>query len=68
MHLQSARDSVILSVKDGWIACPTCGKLLHAIRISNETTGRALAVRCKTCRTEISLNIDSGQRVYCQRP
>lgn len=56
--MQNERGSVILSVKDGWIACPQCGRNL--IRIRPETESHNLPIFCRGCRTEILLDIERG--------
>ena len=56
--LQNAACLGILSVKDGWIVCPGCGK--HIQRITPTTEARALPVYCRGCRREIILDIDRG--------
>ena len=58
MHLQNGPKSVILSVKDGWISCPGCGK--HLLRITTRTEAHELPVYCRGCRREIVLNIERG--------
>lgn len=51
-------ESAKLSVKDGWISCPGCGR--HLLRIEPETEAKQLPVYCRGCRREIIVNIDRG--------
>lgn len=64
--LQKVRKSDKLIVKDGWITCPVCGRNHRLIRIMPETTANRLPVYCRTCRSEIILDIDKGQSVKRQ--
>ena len=68
MYLQNERGSVILSVKDGWITCPNCGRNHRLLKVLDETEARNLQVYCRTCRREIILDIDRGQSVKRQSP
>jgi len=58
--------SVKLSVKDGWVTCPVCGRNHRLLRISDETEACGLPVYCRTCRSEVILNIAKGQSVKRQ--
>lgn len=60
--------AAILDVKDGWIVCPVCRKTMHGIRIGPDTAAEGIALRCRRCRLELTVNIDRGQRVYRPRP
>ncbi|WP_081579586.1 cysteine-rich KTR domain-containing protein [Oscillibacter ruminantium] len=55
-----------LVVKDGWISCPVCGRNHRLLRITDETEACGLPVYCRTCRSEIILNIAKGQSVKRQ--
>ena len=56
--MQTTRESGrLLAVKDGWAACPICGKP-RLIRILPETRAKSLPVYCKHCKTESIVNID----------
>lgn len=57
-----------LTVKDGWVTCPNCKRNHRLIRIEPETEATNLPVYCKTCRSEIILNIERGQSVKRQSP
>lgn len=64
--MQTANKSAILPVKDGWISCPVCRRNHRLLRIDDRTEALGLPVYCRTCRTEIILDIDKGQSVKRQ--
>lgn len=64
--MQVNTKSVKLIVKDGWISCPVCGRNHRLLRITDETEACGLPVYCRTCRSELILNIDKGQSVKRQ--
>ena len=57
-----------LVVKDGWIVCPVCNRNHRLMRVKPETEAQYLPVYCRTCRSELILNIDRGQSVKRQSP
>lgn len=57
-----------LVVKDGWVTCPVCKRNHRLIRVRPETIARNFPVYCRTCRSEMILNIDRGQSVERQSP
>lgn len=57
-----------LVVKDGWITCPMCRRNHSLLRIRDDTEAKSLPVYCRTCRTEIILDIARGQSVKRQSP
>ena len=67
-RLQTAPQCGKLIVKDGWVTCPVCKRNRRLLRVEPETQARGLPVYCRTCRTEIILNIDRGQSVKRQSP
>lgn len=67
-RLQSAPRCGKLIVKDGWVTCPVCKRNHRLIRVEPETEAKGLPVYCRTCRSEIVLNIDRGQSVKRQSP
>nr|DAL14664.1 MAG TPA_asm: cysteine-rich protein [Caudoviricetes sp.] len=51
----------MLTVKDGFLVCPTCRRNRHLLRISPDTTAENLVVFCRDCKTEHHVNIRRGQ-------
>ena len=66
--LTSAKQSDRLPVVDGWIACPICKRNHRLLKITGDTEAHRLPVYCRTCRTEIILDIEKGQSVKRQSP
>lgn len=66
--LQSGAGCVKLTVKDGWVTCPVCRRNHRLIRVEPETVAIGLPVYCRTCRSEVILNIERGQSVKRQSP
>lgn len=66
--MQNAPKCGKLVVKDGWVTCPVCKRNHRLIRVEPETEAKRLPVYCRTCRSEIVLNIDRGQSVKRQSP
>ena len=64
--MQAALKHGKLVVKNGWITCPVCQRNHSLLRIRDDTEARHLPVYCRTCRTELILNIDKGQSVQRQ--
>ena len=52
-----------LVVKNGWVSCPYCARNTRLMRVLPETAGRSIQVFCRTCKREIVLDIDKGERV-----
>ena len=67
-RLQSAPMCGKLIVKDGWVTCPACRRNHRLIRVGMDTEAKRLPVYCRTCHSEIVLNIDRGQSVKRQSP
>lgn len=49
-----------LSVKDGWVICPVCGKG-KILKLRPDTTTRNLPCKCKRCGQETLVNIDAPE-------
>lgn len=62
----TAQNGAKLSTKDGWLTCPVCRRNHRLLRITDATSARGLPVYCRTCRSEIILDIDIGQSVKRQ--
>lgn len=64
MHAEAKGAKLV--TKDGWITCPVCRRNHRLLRITEETEAHGLPVYCRTCRTEIFLDIEKGQSVKRQ--
>lgn len=64
--MHNAQNGAKLSTKDGWITCPVCKRNHRLLRIYDDTTAHRLPIYCRTCRSEIILDIDIGQSVKRQ--
>lgn len=51
----------MLTVKDGYLVCPTCRRNKKLLRISPDTEARRLPVFCRDCKTQHIVDIDRGQ-------
>lgn len=51
----------VLSVRDGFLVCPRCRRNKKVIRISPDTAAINLAVYCRSCKSEIKIDIFEGQ-------
>lgn len=73
MQNLSANDTLVTVRPGGWIVCPECEKRKREtpgwranrslLKIDPETTAEALTVYCRSCRSEIKLNIARGLSV-----
>lgn len=57
--MQSKEKCGKLTVKDGWLLCPVCGKH-KVLRLTPGTTAKDLPVYCKRCGQESIVNIDQS--------
>lgn len=64
--MQTERNSVKLVTKDGWITCPICKRNHRLMKTRSDTVGQNIIAYCRTCRSEVVLNIDKGQSVKRQ--
>lgn len=64
--MQQQSNCSILVVKDGWVTCPVCRRNHRLLRVRPATEARGLPVYCRTCRSEIILDIEKGQSVKRQ--
>lgn len=62
-----AKCGTVVTVKDGRIACPVCGKRTDFAVMSN-TSGINIPVFCRQCKTRTMVNIDRGQCSRSQCP
>ena len=51
----------MLTVKDGWVTCPTCRRNRRMIQIKPDTAAHNLVVFCRTCKTEHIVDIVEGE-------
>lgn len=51
----------MLTVKDGYLVCPTCKRNKRLLKIDSETSAQNLTVFCRDCKTEHKIDIDQGQ-------
>lgn len=51
----------MLTVRDGWLVCPTCRRNRRLQQIKPDTTAHNLIVFCKDCKTEHKVDIVEGQ-------
>lgn len=59
--MQSQDFSVRLTVKDGFLQCPTCRGNKKLLKIEPDTTATNLVVFCRFCKTEHRIDIRRGQ-------
>lgn len=55
--LQNPQKSDRLTVVDGWLICPVCGKM-RVLHLTEKTRATDLPVYCRRCRTETIVNIE----------
>lgn len=55
-----------LIVKDGWLTCPVCKRNHRLLFIRPNCEAHDLQVYCRTCGSEIILDIEKGQSVKRQ--
>lgn len=51
----------MLTVKNGWAACPVCRKNRRLIQIKPDTEAHNLVVFCRDCKTEHIVDIVEGE-------
>lgn len=51
----------MLTVKDGWLACPTCRRNKRLMKINSDTVASRAVAYCRDCKTEHIVDIDRGQ-------
>lgn len=64
MQRQPERGTI--TVRDGWVTCPDCGRNHRLLYVSPETVAKNLQVYCRVCKREIILDIEMGQSVKRQ--
>ncbi len=58
--MQNEKSCGKLSVKDGWLICPVCGKG-KLQKILPSTTAKNLPRKCKRCGQETLVNIEAPE-------
>lgn len=58
--MQNGQNYGKLSVKDGWVICPVCGKG-KLQKILPSTTAKNLPRKCKRCGQETLVNIEAPE-------
>ena len=51
----------MLTVRDGYLVCPTCRRNRRLIQVRPDTSATHLVVFCRDCKTEHIMDIDRGQ-------
>ena len=51
----------LYTVKDGYLACPTCKRNKRLLKIEPDTEAHKLTVFCRDCKTEHKIDIAKGQ-------
>lgn len=51
----------MLTVRNGYLVCPSCLKNKQVIKIEPDTVAQNLVVYCRTCKTEHIVDIDKGR-------
>lgn len=54
------KSAIILTVRNGFLICPTCGQNRHLIAVRPETTAKNLELFCRKCRTTVTVDISQG--------
>ena len=66
--MQNAEKRDTLPVDQGWISCPICRRNRRLLRVEPDTEARNLRVWCRSCKSEVVLDIERGQSVKRQSP
>lgn len=60
------KGGTLLPVHDHWVACPGCTRNKRLLKIRPDTEARRFVAYCRSCKREIILDIDKGERVRCR--
>ncbi len=55
--MQNEKECGKMRTKDGYLLCPICQRQ-KVLRLLPDTSGKKIAVWCKTCKQESIVNID----------
>ena len=50
-----------LETDGGWLICPVCKRNRRLLRIRPGTTAREIQLYCRSCKSEILVDIDQGE-------
>lgn len=59
--ISSAKRDIIYTVRDGYLVCPHCRTNRKLLRVRPDTEAVRLPLYCRTCKTEILVDITGGQ-------
>lgn len=51
----------MLTVKDGYLVCPTCRRNKRLMKINPDTVATRAVAYCRDCKTEHIVDIERGQ-------
>ena len=60
MHME-LNHGKMLTVKDGYLVCPTCRRNKRMMKINPDTVASRAVAYCRDCKTEHIVDIDRGQ-------
>ena len=64
--MQTPKNGDKLTVKNGWLTRPICKRNHRLKRILPDTSGHSIVEYCRTCHSEVILDIEKGQSVKRQ--
>ena len=53
----------ILTVKNGWLACPICRRNKRLLHVLPETEAECLELYCRDCKARVTVRISKGRSV-----
>lgn len=51
----------LLTVRNGYLVCPTCLRNKHLLKINSDTVASRIVIFCRDCKHEHIVDIDKGQ-------
>lgn len=51
----------MLTVKDGWLECPSCRRNGRLMQVRSDTEGHNIVAFCRVCKTEHVVDIVKGE-------
>ena len=55
------KSCIMLTVRNGFLVCPTCRRNRHVMRIPSDATAVNIIAYCPDCKTEHRIDIREGQ-------